>query len=243
VRDLESGTRTRIASEIRVWVGGWLHDDGKVVLSSNKSGDWDLYTLAATGGPLEPLLKRPKTQHPLAVAPDGTVVFIEPGADTGQDLWTLSPAGEVDQLVASPGRDWSPSVSPDGRWVAYMSDESGRDDVFVVPLQGGAAAGRVMVSIDGGTGPVWTRDGREILYRAGDDLMSAEVRSLSPTLVLGERRRLLDVSAFESQYFHELDVSADGQRFLFLRADPEARPTRIDIILDWFPELRAKLAS
>ena len=55
--------------------------------------------------------------------------------------------------------------------------------------------------------------------------------------MLGERRRLLDVSAFEPMYFHEFDVSADGQRFLFIRAEPAARPTRLDVILNWFPEL------
>ncbi len=100
-----------------------------------------------------------------------------------------------------------------------------------------------MVSLDGGTGPVWSRDGRELFYRAGDDLMSIEVRSTSPTLVLGERKRLLDVSAFEPQYFHEFDVSADGQRFLFIRAEPDSRPTRIDVILNWFPELAAKVPA
>ncbi len=98
-----------------------------------------------------------------------------------------------------------------------------------------------MVSVDGGTGPVWSRDGRELFYRAGDDLMSVHVRSTAP-LVLGERRRLVDVSAFESMYFHDFDVSPDGQRFLFIRAEPDARPTRIDVIVNWFPEL-ARLAG
>jgi Tol biopolymer transport system component len=239
VRDLVSGTRTRIASEVRTWCGGWLPGDERVVLSSNKSGDWDLYTLRASGGEMEPLLKRPRTQHPMAVAPDGTVLFLENGGPTGQDLFTLSPDGKVSPLVTSPFRDWAPSVSPDGRYVAYMSNESGHDDVYAIPISGKGE--RVMISLEGGTGPVWSRDGHELFYRAGDDLMTIEVRSTNPTLVLGERRRLLDVSAFESQYFHEFDVSADGQRFLFIRAEPESRPTRINVILNWFPELAAKV--
>ena len=90
--------------------------------------------------------------------------------------------------------------------------------------------------MDGGTGPAWSRNGKELFYRAGDNLMSVEVLSTSP-LKLGMRKPLIDVSAFEPAYFHDFDVSADGQRFLFIRAEPDARPTRIDVILNWFPEL------
>ncbi len=239
VRDLSSGTRTRIVVDIRAWAGGWLPGDERIVLSSNKTGDWDLYTIRPSGGELEPLLERPRAQHPMGTAPDGSVVFLENSIATGQDLWTLSPEGKASPLVVTPFADWSPNVSADGRYVAYMSDESGRNDVYAIPFSGEGE--RVMVSIDGGTGPVWSRDGRELFYRAGDDLMSVEVRSTNPSLVLGERRKLLDVSAFESQYFHEFDVSVDGQRFLFIRAEPESRPTRIDVILNWFPELTRKV--
>jgi len=84
--------------------------------------------------------------------------------------------------------------------------------------------------------PRWSRDGRELFYRSGDYLMSAEVKSMSP-LVLGARTRLMDVSQYEAGYFHDFDVSADGQRFLFIRAEPDARPTRIDVITNWFPAL------
>lgn len=66
--------------------------------------------------------------------------------------------------------------------------------------------------------------------------MSVQV-STSGDLVLGERKKLLDVSAFESMWYHEFDVSADGQRFLFIRADPQSRPTQINVILNWLPEL------
>ena len=240
VRDLATGARSRIVSDITwAWPSGWLPDDRRIAISSNRSGDWDLYTARADGGGMEPLLRRPDTQHPMAVAPDGTVVFLDYGPETGLDLWTLSPAGEAAPLVVTPAQERSGSVSPDGRWLAYVSDESGRDEVYAVPMAGGE---RRMISVEGGTGPVWTADGRELLYRAGDDLTSLAVLSTHP-LRLGERRRLLDVSDYEPQYFQEFAVSADGQRFLFLRADPESRATRIDVILDWFPELAAKVGG
>ena len=100
----------------------------------------------------------------------------------------------------------------------------------------------VMISVDGGTGPAWSRNGRELLSRAGDDLISLDVRSTVP-LVLGERRRLLDLSPFEPQYFHDFQVAPDGQRFLLVRADADSRPTRLDIILNWVPELAEKVGS
>ena len=72
--------------------------------------------------------------------------------------------------------------------------------------------------------------------------MSVEVHSTAP-LALGERKMLLDVSAFEPGYFHDFDVSADGQRFLFIRVEPDARPTRIDVIVNWFPEVARFVAG
>jgi Tol biopolymer transport system component len=239
VRDLTAGTRTRVMSDISwAFPGGWMPGDGRMVFSSNRSGNWELYAMRPAGGEPDLLLRRPGTQHPMAVGPDGTVVFLDYGQGVGPDLWTLSPQGKVAPLVVSPFQEWSGSVSPDGRWVAYTSDESGRSDVYAIPISG--QGDRVMLSVDGGTGPAWSRDGRELFYRSGGDLVSVEVRSTSP-LVLGERRKLLDVSAFEPQYFRDFEVSPDGQRFLFLRAEPDSRPTRLDVILDWFPELARKV--
>jgi hypothetical protein len=233
--DLATGARTRIMSDLKSWCGGWLPGDGRLVVSSNKGGDWDLYTMAANGaGEMTPLLKRPYAQHPLGVAPDGSVVYSENHPVTGRDLWILSPDGRTRALAVTPYIEGSANFSPDGRYLAYVSDESGRNEVYAVPVEG--EGGRAMISINGGTGPVWSRDGRELFYRAGDDLVSVQVQT-SGALVLGERRKLLDLSAFEPAYFHEFDVSADGRRFLLIRAEPGARPTRLDVILNWFPEL------
>jgi serine/threonine-protein kinase len=210
------------------------------VISSNRTGDWDLYTVPSSGGDLTPLLKQPRSQHPLAVAPDGSVLFLDNDPVTGNDIWTLTPDGKVSPLVVTPYIESAANVSPDGRYVAYQSNESGRNEVYAIPFSGKGE--RATVSIDGGTGPVWSRDGRELFYRAGDHVMSIDVRSTNP-LTLGERHTLVDVSGFDSMYFHEFDVSADGRRFLFLRAEPDARPTRLDVIVNWFPELAKKVAG
>jgi eukaryotic-like serine/threonine-protein kinase len=174
------------------------------------------------------------------VAPDGSVVFLERHPVTGSDLWVLSPDGKATPLVVTPYNEAAAAVSADGKYVAYASDESGRNEVYAIPRSG--KSDRVTVSIDGGTGPVWSRDGRELFYRAGDDLMSVQVQSTDP-LVLGDRKKLMDVSAFEPGYFHDFDVSANGQKFLFIRAEPESRPTRLDVILNWLPELERTVAK
>ena len=217
VLDLRTGARTRLISDVRSWHGGWLPGDARIAVSSNKDGDWDLYTIASTGGEMTPLLKRPFAQHVQAVASDGSIIYLERQPVTGSDLWTLAPDGRTTPLVVTPFNEDSASISADGRFVAYVSDESGRREVYAIPTSG--RGDRVAVSIDGGSGPVWSRDGRELFYRAGDDLISVRVQTTSG-LVLGERTKLLDLSEYDSGYLHEFDVSADGQRFLVIRTEP-----------------------
>ena len=232
--DLATGTRTRIVGEVRSWHGGWLPGDDRLVVSSNNDGDWDLYTVSATGGELQPLLEKPFAQHVQAVFPDGTIVYLERNPTSGSDLW-LSPDGQQSPLIVTPYNEASASISADGKYMAYVSDESGRNEVYAIPASGKGQ--RVTISIDGGTGPVWSRDGSELFYRTGDDLMSVKV-STTVGLVLGERRRLLDLSRYDSGYFHEFDVSADGRRFLLIRTEAESLPTRLDVVVNWVEELK-----
>jgi dipeptidyl aminopeptidase/acylaminoacyl peptidase len=235
VLDLVTGARTRILSDTRSWSGAWMPGDKRIAFSSNKDGDWDLYTISAEGGDSTRILKRPFAQHVEAVEPDGTIIFMERQPTTGNDLLTLRPDGRVSPLVVTPFNEESASVSPDGRYVAYASDDSGRYEVYVVPASGTGT--RVSVSLDGGTGPAWSRDGRQLFYRAGDDLVGVQV-SLTPEFTPGARQKLIDLSAYDSGYLHEFDVSPDGHRFLLIRTAPESRPTRIDLVLNWNEELR-----
>lgn len=125
---------------------------------------------------------------------------------TGGDLWKLSPDGTSSPLVVTPFNETGASMSADGRYVAYSSDESGRSDVFAIPVSGKGE--RTMISLNGGMGPMWSRNGRELFYRAGDDLMSVAVNTTG-ALTLGERRKLAALSGYDAGQFHEFDVSAD----------------------------------
>ena len=175
------------------------------------------------------------------MAHDGSVIVARLPADSleNADILRLVPGQKsLQPVVVTQNLEGANglSLSPDGRWLAYASSATGNSEIWVQPYPGPGAA--VRVSPRGGREPVWARNGRELFYRAGDALMSVAVPSTRP-LQLGERARLLDVSDFEPQYFRELAVGADG-RFLLLRADPASRPTRLDVIVDWFPELTAK---
>jgi Tol biopolymer transport system component len=240
ILDVATGARRRVVSDVRTLLGGWLPGNERIVVSSNKNGDWDLYTVAANGGDLTPLHQKPLAQHVMAVGADGTVIYLERQPETGADLWKLSPDGTSSPLVVTPFNETGASISADGRYVAYSSDESGRSDVFAIPISGKGE--RTMISLNGGMGPMWSRDGRELFYRAGDDLMSVAVNTTG-ALKLGERRKLAILSGYDAGQFHEFDVSPDGQRFLLIRTDPSSRPVRLDIIVNWLDELKAKTAA
>ena len=235
VLDLRTGARTRLISDVRSWHGGWLPGDARIAVSSNKDGDWDLYTIASTGG-----------EHDAAA--QETLRPARAGRRVGRlDHLSRASAGHrIRSVDAGAGRAHH---APGGhavqrgqrqhfrRWpirrvrVGRVGPQGGVCDTNLRP------GDRVAVSINGGSGPVWSRDGRELFYRAGDDLISVPVQTTSG-LVLGERTKLLDLSEYDSGYLHEFDVSADGQRFLVIRTDRESRPTRLDVILNWFDELR-----
>ena len=131
-----------------------------------------------------------------------------------------------------------PVFSAGGRWLAYVSDESGRYEIYVRPYPG--PGDKVQVSTEGGEHPAWSRDGKELFYRTRQKWMSASV-TLEPTFT-AETPRLLFEGPSLITGAQSYDVSADGQRFLvFERVEPDTAPvTHLNIVLNWFEELRRK---
>ena len=124
--------------------------------------------------------------------------------------------------------------SPDGQWIAYTSDESGRVEVYVRAYSG--AGRKYSVSTDGGTEPVWSRDGRELFYRNGNAMMAADIR-FEPELEVGEPRKLFQGNFQPAPWLNpNYDVSPDGERFLMIRPTADA-PREIHVIVNWFQEL------
>jgi dipeptidyl aminopeptidase/acylaminoacyl peptidase len=133
-----------------------------------------------------------------------------------------------------------PRFSPDGRWLAYISDESGRFEIYVQPYPGPGR--KWQISTEGGTEPVWNPNGRELFYRSGDKMMAVDIAT-QPGFAAGTPRKLFE-GRYELPPFPttNYDVSPDGQRFLLLKPiEQEAASTQINVVLNWFEELKRRV--
>jgi serine/threonine protein kinase len=138
------------------------------------------------------------------------------------------------ELVRSPFFEGYSALSPDGRWMAYASDESGRREVYLQPFRG--AGGKRLVSTQGGTNPVWSPRGDYIYYLAASQLMSVDFQSV-PSPKLGRPETLFRTEEYRSSNnARNYDIHPDGNRFLFIR--PERRSDQVHVVLNWFDELK-----
>lgn len=177
------------------------------------------------------------------MSPDGqTLAFHEVNPTTGVDIWILHLADrKVEPFLRTPANEADARFSPDGHWIAYTSDESGREEIYVQPYPG--PGGKWQVSTEGGTEPVWNPNGRELFYRTEDKMMAVDV-SANSNLTIGKPRTLFQGNYVLSPvHIPNFDVSADGQRFLMVKPSEsaEASPTQINIVLNWFEELNQKV--
>ncbi|HZD05027.1 MAG TPA: hypothetical protein VE173_08915 [Longimicrobiales bacterium] len=148
-------------------------------------------------------------------------------------------------LVATDAEETSPALSPDGRWLVYALDVSGRKEAYVRPFPD-AEGGIWQVSTDGGSEPLWSHDGSELFYRTPGGMMAAEVTG-SPTFAVGSRTPLLDArmyAANDDAHYYAVSNVDDG--FLMLRSVAAAAARadstrRLVLVRDWLPELRARL--
>jgi Tol biopolymer transport system component/predicted Ser/Thr protein kinase len=243
-------------------VPAWTPDGKRIAFESNKEGVPNLFWQLADGsGGLERLTTSQNIQAPHSFSPDGQLLaFIEVNPSTGYDIWMLrlgndsAGSGQVSSAGSGQGRkalpflrtafnESAPHFSPDGRWLTYTSDESGRYEIYVQPYPG--PGGKWQISTEGGTEPVWNPNGRELFYRSGDKMMAVEI-STQPGFAAGKPRML-----FEGRYelasvqVSNYDVSPDGQRFLMIKSSDStaSAPTQINVVLNWFEELKQKVPA
>jgi len=240
--DLARGTLTRLTEFPFSPHPIWTPDGKYLTFASVVSGAINLYwTLADGSGTAERLTTSEDGQWPGSWSPDGQVLaFSEADPTTGYDIWVLGLQGDRKPrpFLQTPSNEYGPIFSPDGRWVAYVSDESGRQEIYVRPFPG--PGGKMQISTDGGLEPVWARDGRELFYRNGDKVMVTAVET-QPVFAASKPKLLFEghydpgILAFERDY----DVSPDGQRFLMVKAsDQESVATQLNVVLNWSDELR-----
>jgi serine/threonine-protein kinase len=223
----------------------WSPDGRHLAFGSERSGVSNLFLLAADGaGEPERLLDSATLQMPISFAPDGRLLFSAGVAGQQRDIHALSlDTRQVDPLIHSPANELWAEVSPDGRWVAYDSDESGQFEVYVRPYPDAYHGGRWQISSEGGRQPVWSRDGGELFYRDFAGAVMASPVTLDPTFVPGRAVKVFDGSAYigggAQGGGRTYDVSPDGSRFLMVKAgSADQAPASLVVVLNWFEELK-----
>jgi eukaryotic-like serine/threonine-protein kinase len=226
----------------------WTPDGKRIAFKSNKEGGTvNLYWQLADGsGGLERLSTDQYAQVPRSWSPDGQfLAFHENNPKTLKDIWVLRMSDHKSQpFLVTPFNEGGPAFSPDGHWLAYVSNESGRPEVYVQPFPG--PGGKWQISTEGGTEPAWNHNGRELFYRSGNRMMALDVAT-QPSFSLGKPRMLFDGQYFRSDWpliGKAYDVSPDGQRFLMVKsADQASSATQINVVLNWFEELKQKVPT
>jgi eukaryotic-like serine/threonine-protein kinase len=262
--DLARATRTRFTTGGIGAFPVWGPDGTKLAFQSMAPGPFNLFWKPTDGSAdAQPLLKGtdaaarswPNTgaallpgtlptlsgagpQFPTSWSADGsTIAFHERKPDGKRDIWVVAPGGDPVPFLLTPFDERSPRFSPDGKWLAYVSDESGRNDVYVQPYPGPGS--KWLISTDGGIDPVWSKDGRELFYRHGDELMSVSVaatRGFSP----GRPTRLFETRFDIGDNGPNYDVSPDGKWFVMTRSDRGPAPGELHVVLNWFSEVTAR---
>ena len=222
----------------------WSPDGSRIVFGSLRNGKWGLYEKAAnrTGG--EQLLVESELQTmPMSWSPDRRfLVYWVPGPKTAGDLWVMSLTGDKkpSPLLQTPFNEGHGQISPNGKWIAYTSNETRRQEIYVRPFPSGD--GVWPISVNGGTFARWRPDGTELFYMSATSLgklMSVKVNPAGPTFEYGEPTALFDsgyVNFTHGLNYHTYAVSPDGQRFLIPRpegAEEGAASTPITVVVNW----------
>jgi len=244
IADTVQGTLSRLTVEGFNRDPVWAPDGQSVVFGSKRGENvFGLYVQPIDGSaPAELAWASPVPiwPDPQSWTPDGrTVVFTTKGADTRDDIWTLSlDDGTAQPWLATPTVEWAGRLSPDGKWMAYGELEGGREQVYVQPYPGPGA--KRLVSEGGGINPIWSRDGRELFYRRDDELVVVDVDTSqgfsvgNPTVLFSGRYRLTG---------RDYDVSPDGTRFVMMLVNEPRTTGTMRVLLNWWQTLDARLAG
>jgi serine/threonine-protein kinase len=230
--------------------------DGKRIVFRSRAGgvEGNLYWKAADGsGAVERLTTGERSQTPDSWSPDGTTLaFVEEGDSEGFfqfDVWVLSIADRKTRpVIRTAANEMTPEFSPDGRWLAYVSNESGRHEVYVQPYPGPGE--RHLISTNGGEQPAWSRDGRELFYVQGGGfttpsgssatLMSVRIAT-APAFQAGAPEVLFENVDLNTAWGRNYDVALDGRRFLLTvrrETTTSLSPTQMIYVQHWFEELK-----
>ena len=241
--DLSDETLTRLTFDAAVdEFPLWTLDGERVVFRSEREGSGLFWKATDGTGSAERLVANTNVRAPWTWAADGRLIFDDEG---GQRISILTIEGSPsrDLLFETEFNEAFMAISPDGRWIAYMSDESGQNEVYVLPFPS-LDDGRWQVSTSGGGSPVWSPTGRELFYRGPGTLMVAPIEP-EPTFTSGTPEFLLSTRGYANrgaQRFY--DISPDGRLFLLTKnAADTSTPAQIVVIQNWFEELKERVPA
>ena len=236
----------------------WTPDSRRILFASSRGGVLNLYGQAADNtGTIERLTTSPNVQYPLSISPDGSrVLFGERALKTNLDigiltLTTASATGPrpTQALIQTTFNEQNAEVSPDGRWVAYESNESGSSQVYVRPFPK-VDAGHWQVSTNGGTRPVWAHSGRELFYVYQGALWAVATQTAGAIFSAGNPTKLFDTGQYSfSINGRTYDVSADSQQFLMIKLasqsgqNANAVSPSLVVVEHWTEELKARVGT
>jgi serine/threonine-protein kinase len=264
--DLRRGTRTRLTAGGENHYPVWAPDSTTLAFQAADAMGPSLFTRPVGGGTATSLVTRSASEAnaalsnavagllpgtlpqlggtnphvPASWSKDGSLAFDEQKPSAERDIWIAPKDGSPAPFLLTPFDESSPALSPNGKWLAYVSDESGRSDVYVQPYPG--PGGKWAISEAGGADPLWSPSGDELFYRQGDRLMVVDVQ-FTPEFRAGRPRQLLEWPQEAGASSRNFDISPDGRSFVMVRTDEGGVQDQLRVVLNWLQDLTSRKPS
>lgn len=211
----------------------WSPDEREVYFRSNRQDRWKVWKLPIDGSvPPELLIDHEHNLNGFSIGPKGEIAFVVEHPESRGDIWIREPAGDQRAILQTTFNEEAPAISPDGRFLAHVSDVSGNREVYILPASGQGLP--VQVSSDGGSAPKWSRDGGKLMYRRGRAIMQVAVENGRP---VGDAMRIFAATNLLGSD-HTYDMDPDGLSMLAVQVGDEAIPREIRVITHFFDEIR-----
>ena len=243
ILDLQRGSMSPFEQNSHFSV--WTPDGKRIVFSSDREGpSHNLFWRNADGsGAVERLTTVEEHQDPASWTPDGKVLaFAQEHSDTNWDIRLLDiERRRQEPFQNSDFNESHPMISPDGRWIAYVSDELGENEVYVESFPDGGSKERI--STDGGNDPLWSHDGKELFYRDGDNVFAVSVET-EPAFEAKKTELLFKIPTMErTGWGHpNYDVTEDGQHFAMILPKIQPSPKEIHVVQNWIEDLKRMIS-
>jgi Tol biopolymer transport system component len=243
ILDLTRGALTRLTYEESGMRPLWSPDGERLYFGSSQLGGYNIFSKSTDGSGVAKQLTFGAYRAPTSISSDGkTLLFRQWGESSSWDIGMvrLEEDTEPEILLAMPFDEHTGMLSPNDRWLAYVSNESGRNEVYVQDFP--AMTGKRQVSTEGGTEPMWSPDGGELFYRSGDKMMAvaiaigADFAPAEPALLF--ERAYQNAEGTAGAPSSNYDVASNGQHFVMLQEVEEVAPTQITVVLNWAEELK-----